>query len=50
MIDIINFIFETIDLIASVFGFLALYGIAIALLDIRKIRKYEQEFKQLKDD
>jgi len=39
--------FESIDLLAKILGFLALYGIAIALLDWRKTARYERELNDI---
>lgn len=50
MNEIVNNLFTMIDFVASVLGFFALYAIAIALLDWRKMKKIENEWKQLKDD
>lgn len=50
MNEIVSNLFTMIDFVASVLGFLALYGIAIALLDLRKLKRIENEWKQLKDD
>ena len=38
---------DSIDLIAKVLGFLALYGIALALLDWRKTLRYERELNEI---
>lgn len=48
--ELLSLMFDGIDLIAKILGFLALYGIAIALLDWRKTCYYEREFKKLKDE
>jgi len=50
MIEILKFTFDAIDIIASILGFLALYGIAIALIDLKRMKKYEEEFKRLNDE
>jgi len=50
MIETIDFILESVNVIASILGFLALYGIAIALLDWKKFKKIENEWKHLNDD
>ncbi len=47
--EIIKLIFNSIDLIAKILGFVALYAIAIALLDWRKTSRYEQKYKKIKD-
>lgn len=42
--------FDTIDLLAKILGFLALYGIAIALLDWRKTASYERRLKDIENE
>lgn len=37
--EIINFLFDAIDLVAKILGFIALYAIAIALTDWRHLNK-----------
>lgn len=48
--ELLSLMFDWIDLLAKILGFLALYGIAIALLDWRKTCHYERQFKKLKDE
>jgi len=43
MIDLVKLILEGVDLIASILGFIALYAIAIALLDWRKLNKIKND-------
>jgi len=42
MIDLLKLILEGVDLIASILGFIALYAIAIAVLDWRKLNKIKK--------
>jgi len=42
--------FDTIDLLAKILGFIALYGIAIALLDWRKTSRYERQLKDIENE
>ena len=41
---------DSIDLLAKVLGFIALYGISIALLDWRKTVRYERELNEILKD
>lgn len=48
--ELLSLMFDGIDLLAKILGFLALYGIAIALLDWRKTCNYERTLKELEDE
>ena len=38
---------NSIDLLAKILGFLALYGIALALLDWRRTARYQRELNEI---
>jgi hypothetical protein len=44
--ELLKIMIETIDLLAKILGFVALYAIAIALTDWRKTERYKRNNEQ----